>query len=191
MKKRIALLLSVLILPAVLAGAAMLFGRAKRSHTDTDEVDGGVRHCEDTDAPKTIVSTGIVSFSCEFSAYCLSPGSSPVAGRYYTLRAGKGSGCYEARGGGTLYEKFAFTPDAAFFASLQQLVAKYDFARYNGKFYTVSGLPPDYGARLDVRYESGESIQSSNNQSCFLSEEAMEALAELFLSRNPKLQHKE
>lgn len=172
---------------AALAGLALLAGCCKRSRSDTDEVDGGVQHCEDTDAPKTVVSTEIVSFSCEFSAYCLSIDGSPVAGRYHTLYAGQGAGRYEARGGGTVYEQFAFTPDATFFAALQQLVAKYDLAQYNGKFYTVSGLPPDYGAKLDIRYSSGESIRSSNNQSCFLPAEAMEAFAALFLSANPKI----
>lgn len=177
-----------LILPIVLAGVALLISCAKRPHADTDDVDGGVQHCDDTDAPKTIVSTEILSFSCEFSAYNLSFDSSPVAGRYHTLYAGDSKGQYEARGGGTVYEQFEFTPDAAFFAGLQQLVAKYDLAQYNGKSYTVSGLPPDYGAKLNIRYESGESIYASNNQSCFLSVEAMEAFTELFLSAKPKIQ---
>lgn len=180
-----------LILPLVLAGVALLVSCVKRPHADTDDIDGGVQHYDDTDAPKTIVSTQIVSFSCQFSAYSLSFDSSPVAGRYHTLYAGEGEGRYEARGGGTVYEAFEFVPDAAFFAALQQLVAKYDLAQYNGKSYTVSGLPPDYGAKLNIQYESGESIYASNNQSCFLSVEAMEAFADLFLSAKPKIQEQE
>ena len=180
-----------LILPIVLTGVALLVSCAKRPRTDTDDVDGGVQHCNDTDAPKTIISTEIVSFSCQFSAYSLSFDSSPVAGRYHTFYAAEGKGRYEARGGGTVYEAFEFTPDGDFFAALQQLVAKYDLAQYNGKSYTVSGLPPDYGAKLNIRYGSGESIYASNNQSCFLSVEAMEAFTELFLSEKPKIQEQE
>ena len=44
----------------------------------------------------------------------------------------------------------------------------------------MSGLPPDYGVKLDIQYASGESIRASNNQDCFLSLEAMEELISLF-----------
>lgn len=152
----------------------------KKQPKDTTDIDGGVRHYENTNAPKTITSTQIVYFSCEFSTTNLAPDSSPVAGRYYTLYAAQDGGSYEARGGGDIYGERKFTPDVAFYAALQQIVAQYDFAQHNGQFYTVSGLPPDLGAKLEIQYASGESICSSNNQSCFLPLEAMEKLVELF-----------
>ena len=67
-----------------------------------------------------------------------------------------------------------------YFDELQQIVEKYDLAQYNGQFYTVSGLPPDYGVKLEILYDSGEKIRCSNNQSCFLSIEVMEELVSLF-----------
>ena len=136
----------------------LVSGCAKPSR-DTDEIDGGVQHSVDTNAPKTITSTQIISFHCEFSTTNLAINNSPAAGRYHTLHAEQSNGNYEARGGGTVYDERKFIPDKAFFDTLQQIVAKYDFAQYNGQFYTVSGLPPDHGAKLDIQYGSGESIR--------------------------------
>jgi len=174
----------VLLLTA-LAGIGLLAFGCRRKPADTDDIDGGVQHYEDAGAPKVIHSTKIVSFSCQFSAYALSMDSSPVAGQYHTLYAGPDGGRYEARAGGEVREQFTFTPDGAFFDALQQLVADHAFAAYNGTTYTVSGLPPDYGAKLNIQYASGESIYASNNQSCFLPLEATEALVALFLSAKP------
>ena len=157
----------------------LVSGCAKPSR-DTDDIDGGVQHSVDTNAPKTIISTQIISFHCEFSTTDLMMDSSPIAGRYHTLHAESSGANYEARGGGTVYNEREFTPDEAFFDVLQQIVAKYDFAQYNGQYYTVSGLPPDHGAKLDIQYDSGESICSANNQSCFIPLEAMEELVDLF-----------
>lgn len=168
----------------------LVSGCAKPSR-DTDDIDGGVQHSVDTNAPKTIASTQIISFHCEFSATDLMLDSSPVAGRYHTLHAEQSNGNYEARGGGTVYDERKFIPDKAFFDTLQQIVAKYNFAQYNGQFYTVSGLPPDHGAKLDIQYDSGESIRCSNNQSCFIPLEAMEELVSLFYSYNSTNQEQE
>lgn len=158
-------------------GVATLMGC---SRADTEDIDGGVRHYEDENAPKVIESTQIVTFSCEISTYSMSMNSSPVAGRYYTFYAGQEGGSFEARAGGEVFTEKEFTPDAAFFEALQEIVAEHDLAQYNGKHYSVSGLPPDYGAKLDIRYESGESIRSSDNQSCFIPVEVTQKLVELF-----------
>ena len=176
--------MNFVILVIVLVMTMLLFSCANSPYYDTEEIDGGVRHSVDTDAPKTITSTQIISFHCEFSATNLVLDSSPVAGRYHTLHAAQDGGSYEARGGGTVYDERKFTPDEAFFKALQQIVAKYDFAQYNGQYYTVSGLPPDHGAKLDIQYNSGESIRCSNNQSCFIPLEAMEELVRLFHSNH-------
>ena len=172
--------IAIMLCTMLLVGVPLLIsGCAKASH-NTDDIDGGVQHSVDTGAPKTISSTKIISFHCEFSATDLMLDSSPVAGRYHTLHAEQSNGNYEARGGGTVYNEREFTPDEAFFDALQKIVAKYDFAQYNGQYYTVSGLPPDHGAKLDIQYDSGESICSANNQSCFIPLEAMEELVDLF-----------
>ena len=169
---------------------SLVSGCAKPSR-DTDDIDGGVQHSVDTNAPKTITSTQIISFHCEFSTTDLMLDSSPVAGRYHTLHAESSGANYEARGGGTVYNEREFTPDEAFFDVLQQIVAKYDFAQYNGQYYSVSGLPPDHGAKLNIQYVSGESIRCSNNQSCFIPLEAMEELVSLFYSDNSTNQEQE
>lgn len=164
----------------LLVGVPLLISGCARPSNDTEYIDGGVQHSMDADAPKTITSTKITSFHCEFSATNLVLDSSPVAGRYHTLHAAQDGGSYEARGGGTVYDEREFTPDEAFFEALQQIVAKYDLAQYNGQYYTVSGLPPDHGAKLDIQYDSGESVRCSNNQSCFIPLEAMEELVSHF-----------
>ena len=166
------------ILLTAVVGLTLLAGCVGRA--DTDEIDGGTRHYVDENAPKTIASNQIVSFSCEFSATNLAMNDSPIAGRYYTLYAAEDGGSYEARGGGEVFGEREFTPDAEFFDALQQIVSQYDFAQFNGQFYTVAGLPPDHGAVLNIRYDSGESIRASDNQSCFIPLKAMEELVNLF-----------
>ena len=68
--------------------------------------------------------------------------------------------------------------------SLQEIVSKYDFAQYNGYISKVSGLPHMYGAKLDIKYASGERIYAHDNQDCFISLDAMNELVELFSSYN-------
>ena len=183
--------IAIMLGAMLLVGVPVLLSGCTRPSHDTDDIDGGVQHAVDTDAPKTITSTQIISFHCEFSTTDLMMDSSPIAGRYYTLHAESGGANYEARGGGTVYDERKFAPDEAFFDGLQKLVAKYDLAQYNGKYYTVSGLPPDYGAKLNIQYDSGESIQCSNNQSCFIPLEAMEELVSLFYPDNSTNQEQE
>ena len=183
--------IAIMLGAMLLVGVPVLLSGCTRPSHDTDDIDGGVQHAVDTDAPKTITSTQIISFHCEFSTTDLMMDSSPIAGRYYTLHAESGGANYEARGGGTVYDERKFAPDEAFFDGLQKLVAKYDLAQYNGQYYTVSGLPPDYGAKLNIQYDSGESIQCSNNQSCFIPLEAMEELVNLFYPDNSTNQEQE
>ena len=146
---------------------------------NSDEEDGGVRHYVDTKAPKVIESTCITMFSCEFSTLNLAT-DLPIAGKIFTLTASESGGNYEARNREEVLEERCFTPNSEFFAQLQTIVSEYDLAQHNGLFYSVSGLPPGYGIELDIQYESGESIQASDNQSCFLPLEAMEKLVALF-----------
>ena len=175
----------------LLVSVLFLLAGCTRVTDDTDDIDGGVRHSWDTDAPKTIASTQIVSFHFEFSATDLMADSSPLAGRYHTLHAAQDGGRYEARGGGDVFVEREFVPDTTFFNALQQIVVKYDFAQYNGQFSTVSGLPPDLGAEMKILYDSGEIIRSSDNQSCFIPLEAMEELVNLFYPEHSANQEQE
>ena len=183
--------IAIVFCAMLLLGVPLLISGCTRPTYDTDDIDGGVQHSEDTGAPKTISSTKIISFHCEFSTTDLMMDSSPIAGRYHTLHAESSGANYEARGGGTVYDEREFKPDEAFFDALQKIVAKYDFAQYNGQYYTVSGLPPDHGAKLNIQYDSGESIQCSNNQSCFIPLEAMEEIVSLFYPDNSTNQERE
>lgn len=149
-----------------------------REPESTDEIDGGVRHYVDTEAPKKIQSTEIAFFHCEFSTTDLCLEDSHIAGHMITLHAAGDGGYCKLEGRSESEE--SFSPNEGFFRQLQQIVSRYDLAQYNGTHYTVSGLPPNIGMDLEVRYASGEYIRASNNQSCFLPLEAMEELVSLF-----------
>lgn len=144
------------------------------------QVDGGVRHYMDESLPKQIHSTEITYFFCKFSSMSRSLEDTPIAGQVFTLTATKESCTCKIRDRSKEITSETFVPDEDFFVLLQQIVSRYDMAQKNGQHYRVSGLPPDFGIDLEVRYSSGEAIRTSNNQSCFLSNEAMEELAALF-----------
>lgn len=144
------------------------------------EEDGGKNHYTDTEAPKVIESTQIVSFSCTFSTMDIAEEGSPVAGKIFTLTVESGNGGYAVRSRESVYLDRSFTTDPAFFEVLQQIVSKYNLAQYNGTVCSVAGLPPDYGAELTILYASGERIHTFDNESCFLPIQAIEELAELF-----------
>lgn len=163
---------------ALAAGVGILLYRKKAPEQPPE--DGGVRHRVDTGAPRVIRSAEITQFSCEFSATDRCLGDTPIAGGIFTLRADREKGLIQIRGRSEIAGEYVFCPEDAFFRQLQQTVTRYDFAQYNGQFYTVSGLPPDLGMKLQIRYASGEAIHASNNQSTFLPLEAMEELVALF-----------
>lgn len=170
----------VWLLPAVLAVAAILLSVHMKRRDSRIEEDGGTRNYVDTNAPKVIHSTEITRFHCEFSTVDRMQGDTPIAGYFITLHAGEDGGCYILSQRNDADIEGRFTPGEAFFRQLQQLVSKYDFAQYNGRYYTVGGLPPGFGMKLEIQYASGETIGASNNQSCFLPLEAMEELVSLF-----------
>lgn len=152
----------------------------RRKPQDTDVVDGGVRHYVDENLPKKIQSAQITSFSCKFSSMDRSMQDTPIAGQVFTLIATADSCTCKIRNRGRQIVSETFTPDQDFMRRLQEIVERYDMARNNGQHYRVSGLPPDYGIKLEVCYASGECIRIYDNQSCFLSNLAMEELAALF-----------
>ncbi|MBQ4346924.1 MAG: hypothetical protein IJC39_00550, partial [Firmicutes bacterium] len=150
------------------------------------EEDGGVISNSDADAPKTVESTQIIDFDCEFSGLLMEEEDTRLAGRAYKLKAklenGAVKGSYFVRADdGDKEEPFRNSHD--FMNELHKIVSEYDLAQYNGYSHKVSGLPDNYGAVLSVTYASGESIYAYDNQDCFLSVDAMEALEALFLSQ--------
>ena len=163
----------------------MLFSGCK-TH-DTDNIDGGVRHNNtDPDAPKVIESSEIVSFDCKLSLLAIPEEDSEFSGRVYKLCAalenGTVSGKIDWHGRPGDGNNRTFSADASFMEALQEIAVKYDFAKHNGYSYSVSGLPDMYGARLDIKYASGESIYAFNNQDCFIQLDAVQDLIRLFSS---------
>lgn len=152
----------------------------RRKPRDTDIIDGGVRHYVDEELPKEIQSTQIISFFCKFSSMARLLQDTPIAGQVFTLVASADSCSCKIRNREKQLVSNAFTPDKDFMHRLQEIVDRYDMARNNGQHYSVSGLPPDYGIDLEVCYASGERIRIYDNQSCFLSNAAMEELTALF-----------
>ena len=153
---------------------------------ETDDLDGGVKtYNSGDDSPKVVESTKIVSFKCEFSLLAaVLEEESELNGRIYTLDAELDDetvkckiDCYGRESSSVPRE---FTADVSFMKKLQAIVEKYDFAQHNGYISKVSGLPHMYGAKLDIKYASGESIYAYNNQDCFISIDAIKELVELF-----------
>ena len=142
---------------------------------------GGTTDATDPNAPKTIGSTEIASFSCTVSMLTVvpSPEYSLLTSPRYEFSAKREGGkavcaCVSESG------ERAFEEDAAFFDRLQQIVAKYDLASYNGIYRWTHGLPEDFGYSLAVEYASGERIAATNNQTMDLPLGAAAELAELF-----------
>ncbi len=153
---------------------------------ETDDIDGGVKtYNNGEDSPKVIESTEIVSFKCEFSLLAaVLEEESELTGRIYTLDAEQDNrtvkckiDCYGRESSSVPRE---FTADASFMTNLQEIVSKYNFAQYNGYISKVSGLPDMYGAKIDIKYASGESIYAYDNQDCFISIDAIKELVKIF-----------
>ena len=153
---------------------------------NTDHIDGGVKtYNRGEDSPKVIESTEIISFEFEVSLYnIVLEEENELVGRNYKLSAVLEDGAVKSKfkwrdraGGG---EEYDFSADASFVTSLQKIISKYNFAKYNGYVSKVSGLPDMNGAKIDIAYASGENIYAHNNQDCFVPFEAVKELIELF-----------
>ena len=169
--------------------AVFCIGCTQKKTTEEPMEDGGVRNDTSYDAPKVIESNLIISFQCEFSALAIPEEDTYLSGKNYQLEAvlrdGAVKGRYHSYGRYNEREDGNFAADHSYMYRLQEIVAKYDFAQYNGTSITVSGLPEMYGVSLQIVYASGERIDASNNQECFLPVAAMEELEMLFWQELP------
>lgn len=174
-------LLAILCLAAVCTGCG-----SKPIGPDIPEepdppVCGGSDDYIDPDAPKTIRSTVINEFSCYMGLMSYDLRDYPVLCapwyRFEAVRSGGKVKCSREVAGA---ETVTFTADTAFLDDVQAIVAQYDWAQYNGAYHFTHGLPENFGATVDVKYESGESIYSSDNQDEFLPPACCEALVRLF-----------
>ena len=174
------------IITSIILLMTMGFSGCGLPRHNTDDIDGGVKtYNSGEDSPKVIESTDIISFECEVSLYSVVlEEESELDGRNYKLSAVLENGTAKSKikwhdraGAG---EEHDFTADASFMTNLQEIVSKYNFAQYNGYISKVSGLPDMYGAKLDIKYTSGESIYAYDNQDCFISIDAINELVEIF-----------
>ena len=65
------------------------------------------------------------------------------------------------------------------FPPLAALVKEHGLAKQNGVHMTTHGLPENFGGSVDIRYESGEKISFSDNQSPIFSSKFASAVADV------------
>ena len=172
--------------------ASVLLLRYKRPMVaDCDTEDGGVCQRYDSNAPKKINSTKIKTFKCEVSLFTLAEEDTKLSGKVFMMSAER------AEDGDVLvlceaYDRYSerfklkYTAGREFMEKLSKIVAERDLASYNGNYYSVSGLPDNYGYSLSVLYESGEQFSASDNSSMTLPIEAVEELVEFFFWKMPQ-----
>jgi len=174
------------IITSIILLMTMGFCGCGLSRRNTDDIDGGVKtYNSGEESPKVVDSTEIISFEFEVSLYnIVVEEESELVGRNYKLNAVLEDGAVKSKikwcdrvGAG---EEHDFTADASFMTNLQEIVSKYNFAQYNGYISKVSGLPDMYGAKIDIKYASGESIYAYDNQDCFISIDAINELVKIF-----------
>lgn len=150
------------------------------------EQDGGVKKKVVTNAPKHIQSTLIIRFIVEMSTVADAE-ENEYCGYVYNLNAvlenGAVKGSYKCRDRyGSVFEQ-RFRASVKFMSDLYHIVIEYDLARYNGESCFVAGLPDNYGSSVDIMFASGEYIYASDNQSNFITGNAVKELVDLFESR--------
>lgn len=153
------------------------------------EVDGGVSKHIDKDAPKEIVSGQIIAFEINFSTVALAEDAGLENGIYMLsakLVDGAVRGEYRMRTRHGEGEQFSFRESHTFLDKLQVIVKTYDFAKYNGTYIYVSGLPDMYGANISIVYASGERIDADDNQDNFLPISALNEFVNLFFNKRKK-----
>ena len=178
------IILIAVILTLAVSNSCMNKEYTNPTYQDSEiEEDVGTTNRTNPNAPKVIESTEITSFSCTFSALALAE-ELELGNCEYILEAELEdktvTGKYRKYTRYGENEEKIFKTDASFMSELQEIVAKYNLANHNGLSVTVHGLPDMYGAELHIIYASGETIYASDNQSCFLSLEAMDDLVKLF-----------
>ena len=129
-----------------------------------------------------ITSTEISEFNCTVSlASVYLPNESVLTSPYYAFTAKRDGDTVTCRRVSFGRDE-SFVKDAAFMDALQDIVAKYSLARYDGTEQTAPALSEDFGATLRVSYASGEAINAADNRNMFLPLDAVRALTQLFFA---------
>ncbi|MBE6708891.1 MAG: hypothetical protein E7578_06590 [Ruminococcaceae bacterium] len=182
---KIPIIIAGSVLLATAAACTLLAVHRRRGRDEPGDpcIDGGVRRRIDKNAPKKIMSTEITDFKCTVHTASMISDDPYMTGTYIfemERKNGKAFAKYSFRNRYDKSFKGEFVPDGNFTKELYRIVSVYDFASQNGIFYSVSGLPPGFGSEISVDFASGESISASNNQSSFISMEAVIELYSLF-----------
>jgi|GEM_PF-4239584 len=164
----------------------MTFIKKLFNKNKSDRTNGGIRKVLDKNLPKYVNSTEIVGFECDFYKRAAISADKDVLDGEYRLtceKIGEKICCRYSRKlsrNGNVDK--IFDGDENLLISLEKAVREENIARLNGLETFVSGLPRNYGAKLSVRYSSGESIETSNNQQVDLPSTAIERFVKIFES---------
>ena len=148
---------------------------------------GGIHRTQENMSQKTIHSTQVISFECEFSLVSFGFNKDEKDKEWngvFELSAelvGSRAHCHyvhSKRRDGTIDK--TFDADCALLDELEKVIREEDLARFNGYSSHTSGLPDMYGANLTVYYASGEHIYTSNNQDVDLPLSALRAFKAIF-----------
>ncbi|MBO4733145.1 MAG: hypothetical protein J5662_01580 [Clostridia bacterium] len=147
---------------------------------------GGTYATLDNDAPKKIISNDITLFSVTSKLNMFNAGEEDGERlRFVSAFAAKterGSflyletlSCYDDNRNSYL----AFVK-SDIFPLLDAIARQYNFAKQNGFHSTTHGLPENFGGDVKIRYESGEEINFSDNQSPVIPVDAGVKIASVF-----------
>lgn len=70
--------------------------------------------------------------------------------------------------------------DFSLLTNLEKVIREHELSRENGYTVVVDGLPPGYGERLKVEYDTGEELFTRSNESYLFSDEIADAFSKAF-----------
>lgn len=70
--------------------------------------------------------------------------------------------------------------DLSLLTNLEKVIREHELSRENGYTVVVDGLPPGYGERLKVEYDTGEELFTRSNESYLFSDEIADAFSKAF-----------
>jgi len=150
--------------------------------------DGAARTNIDQSAPKEIISSDLITFSCKYSTLAFVEEDTGLkCGVYYVgASLDKQSvictvDCSEGIDEG---KKRTEVRPLSFLSDIDDIIKKYGVAAHNGCFHQVSALPDFYGVEVEAEYTSGENISCSNNEDVFLPIEFLRELCQAFGVKN-------
>ncbi|MBO4950952.1 MAG: hypothetical protein J6E38_08070 [Clostridia bacterium] len=179
----VVIVIAVLVYFIVFAGIVPKYTLKQTEEIYEDILDGYRDDRSNVNAHKQVASSLIENFSLEFSTLSYADEEYFRTG-IYSLEAKrndiKAFVRYEFDSYDGESRTWELETDSDFLKELDGIVKTYDLASFNGKNVFVSGLDAMYGDRIDILYQSGETIYASDNQDGFVPYEALREIHELF-----------